>query len=229
MNKFCSFCGKELKEGEVCDCQESKNNSVKPSSNKGGNMGNDLLDIIKKVFVKPIEVFKKYLVDDKLVVGVVLVVVAALARGLYTVLSLYHVYSKSSYFKDSVDYFKNFFETFGSYLWKYAALVLIIYAVVKLIFKTEISWKKIVTVVGVALVPIICYVLVSYILLFFDGDFVTYLTSYLSTFTNALYMYLIYEGICSLVDVDKNKLLISMGVIFVGVSIASDIFAKLFL
>ena len=52
MAKFCIHCGRKLEDGEVCTCQIEKQVNTH-------NIGADILDVIKGMFVKPVDTIKK--------------------------------------------------------------------------------------------------------------------------------------------------------------------------
>lgn len=219
MNKFCQYCGRELKEGEVCNC---KNKDIK-------NVFKSIIDIIKRLFINPKEVLETYLTDNNFIVGIVLIVITSFIRGIYSVLSLYHNYSKFNYYKYSKgpNYFDEFFKSFGLSLVRYVAIVFIIYLIIKVILKDNMSWKKIVSSVGISLVVVMLGYIVNCFLTFSDAKIVTYISSYIDTFMNIFNTIILYEAIKGLVKIDKNKLIISIPLVFVGTSIVMNIINKL--
>ena len=66
MAKFCTKCGKELEEGKNCDCSNSTTNTNTASAIDFKECGNDCLNLVKGIFVKPVETIKDFVVESKL-------------------------------------------------------------------------------------------------------------------------------------------------------------------
>ena len=81
MAKYCTNCGKKLKEGEVCDCSknnEQTNIEVSKTLKKGANIAVDFL-------TKPVETLKKYVEKENFVISVLFIVLAGISTGLFTI------------------------------------------------------------------------------------------------------------------------------------------------
>ena len=238
MGKFCTKCGKELVEGKThkCEAEESKKEVTKKETTNQSNIDfkgafADCVAAIKSIFTKPVETISNFVSDNKFISGIMFIVMAALARGLQVALQLQHTYSKikSDYYKpEEPKYFDEFFEAFATDLAKYAAIAFIAYLVVTKVLKGTSTWKQTLSATGLSLIVVIGATLINTILFYFDGDLVVYLMGYVSVFSTTLFTILLYEGIKSVANVDKNKLFLALGSILVGAEIVVDLVQKIF-
>ena len=238
MANFCTKCGKKLEAGEEHTCEvkeevkkeKAKAEKTTSSSNvdvKGGFT--DAVDAVKGIFTKPIDVIEKFVTDSKFIAGIILIVMTALAKGLYTVITLWHAFDKvKAYSSYEPKYFDEFFKVFATDLVRYAGIAFIAYLVVTLILKGKATWKETLAATGLSLIVIIAATIVSSILVFFEGDIVSYIGSYVATFSSAFCMFVLYEGIKAKAGIDKNKLFLSLASVLVGAEIIVDIVNKIF-
>ena len=80
--KFCTKCGRELNEGEVCNCTEKKtevNINADAILDYAKEFGNTIIDMFKT----PEDTLDKKLKDNRLAHDMILLVVLALSLGLY--------------------------------------------------------------------------------------------------------------------------------------------------
>lgn len=149
MAKFCIYCGKKLKENEVCDCQK-----IVPASQEE-NLMTDLLDVFKGMFVKPMNTLKKYTNSSSFGLGLILIGIFAVVTSLFalsTVKNAYSLimssigvsYSTLSYELGSVDvpYLKIFFTTFVVTIILTFIYTGLLYLVNTVIFKGDKDYKK---------------------------------------------------------------------------------------
>ena len=159
------------------------------------------------------------------------IVVAALAKGLQTVLQLQHTYSKikSDYYKPAEPkYFDEFFEAFATDLVKYAAIAFIAYLVVTMFLKGKATWKQTLSATGLSLIVVIAATIINTILFYFDGDLVIYLMSYVSIFSTTLFTITLFEGVKGVAGIDKNKLFLALASTLVFAEIVVDLVKKIF-
>ena len=76
MAKYCIHCGKKLKEGEVCDCQAN----VQVQTN---DLGTNFVEVLKGMFVKPIDTIKGYTDEKHFNLALILVGVFSLSAALF--------------------------------------------------------------------------------------------------------------------------------------------------
>lgn len=80
MAKFCTKCGKPLKEGEVCDCQKTTTKEEECSS----SIVENIKDILKNIIKKPATTIEKYSKQKNLKFAFLLIVINAVIFGLFT-------------------------------------------------------------------------------------------------------------------------------------------------
>jgi len=206
--------------------------------------GKDCLDVLKGIFTKPIETIKNFVVDSKYIAGIIMVVVTAIASGLYKIATLKSMYGSSTgkgfnmndlssvlsgnLGLEEPNYLKEFFTTFAYNLVEYAAIAFIGYLIVSKLLKGKTSWKQMINAVGVAFSIVCLGYLVNSILVFVDAEFVGYLRSYVSTFAKMASVLILYKGVAETAEVDKNKLYIWVPAMFVVGSAVIDILDKIF-
>ena len=91
MAKFCTKCGKKLEDGQVCDCTKTVSQSASQANTGSQSTGNidfnrglnDYLDIIKGIFTKPADTIKKYAQSNKVLLGIVAMIINCLVSGLF--------------------------------------------------------------------------------------------------------------------------------------------------
>ncbi len=101
MAKFCTNCGKKLEEGKTCSCKKETKEvaatEVKESSNKKvvvdttvdtKEITNNVLEIVKGIFTKPVETCKKYATVKNIKLGYILLALSALASALFITFTL---------------------------------------------------------------------------------------------------------------------------------------------
>ena len=247
MAKFCTRCGKPLEEGQVCDCQAAA--TVAPTTTTASSIdfkesGKDCLDVVKGIFTKPVETIKNFTVDSKYIAGIILVVVTAIASGLYKIATLKSIYGSTSgkgfnmsditsvlsgnLGLDKPNYLKEFFTTFAYNLVEYAAIAFIGYLIVSKLLKGKSSWKQMINATGAALTVVCLGYLLNSILVFIDAEFVGYLRGYVTTFAKMASVLFLYKGVAETAEVDKNKLYIWIPAMFVVGAAVIDILDKIF-
>lgn len=224
MAKFCTKCGKELQEGQVCDCQATTTVNSE-SSIDFKEAGKDCLNLVKGIFTKPVETIKNFVADNKLISAIIMIVVAALSKGLYTI-----AYDKAQLANKFYEpkYLNDFFTTSLDSLVRFALIAAIGYLLVTVIFKGKTTWKQMVAAVGAGVAVVICANVINSILVFVDAEFVIYLVSYISTFATFALFLVVYKAIEETAELDKNKLFLGSISLFVLVEAAMDLYAKIF-
>lgn len=206
MAKFCIHCGKKLKEGEVCDCQA--NVSVQTD-----NLGTTLLNVLKGMFVKPIDTIKSYTNEKNFNLALILVGIFSLSAALFMLsliknlsdmatssmgaLTIYSITRTSM----EIPYLQIFFISLIAiiaFTFMYTALL---YLVNSVIFKGDKSFKKVFTMYGINTVITSVTLLVTAIFMFIHV--VLGLLIFVLGYTlNMVYMY---KGIETLGVKDENK------------------------
>ena len=206
MAKYCIHCGKKLEDGEVCDCTA---NAVKSQSN---NLGTSLLEVLKGIFVKPIDTIKKYTDESNFNLALILLGIFSLAISLFVLsliknlsevtssmgaLTLYTIGMSSI----QIPYMKIFFVVLIvsiAFIFAYTGLL---YLVNSIMFQGIRSFKKVFTMSGISSVITTVSLLVSTIFMFIHPalGFIIFL---LGSTLNMLY---VFKGIEFLGVKDKNK------------------------
>lgn len=206
MAKFCIHCGKKLKDGEVCDCMAN----VQVQTN---DLGTNLIDVLKGMFMKPIDTIKSYTDEKHFNLALVLVGILSLSTALFMMsliknvaematssmggLTLYAMTSVSS----QIPYLQIFFIGLISVIAFAFIYTGLLYLVNSVMFKGERSFKKVFTMYGVNSVVTSVTLLVTAIFMFINV-FLGLLVLVLGSMLNMVY---VYKGIERLGVKDKNK------------------------
>lgn len=202
MAKFCTNCGKELKDGKPCDCQKH----VVPE----GNMGENLIDAFKGMFVKPVDTIKNYTNDKSFGMSMILVGIMSVLVGLLTISLLKNFVelfmgslSSSLYYYTSIDipYVQSFFIaaiTAFALSFIYTGLL---YLVNTTMFKGTGTYKEIYSLYGVTSIINSVAVAAATILLFVNV-YVAIIVFALGSLLNLVY---ILKGLKLIGPKDENK------------------------
>lgn len=180
MAKFCTKCGKKLEDGMTCDCAKKETaTSVKEevvASKSANDIVNSLIDIVKGIFVKPIDTIRKYADDSNMLLGFILMAINSLITGimvyflakesmglLTSMMGFGSLYSLSSA-SIEIPFFKVVGYVFLIMAVYFVVLAFVSYLVSNKLFKADTTWKKVVASVGVcsmltsitSIVAIIC-------------------------------------------------------------------------
>ena len=246
MNHFCPNCGRPLTEGETCYCnmgnvtyQGNEVNSTLPQENRTvqnntpNNSNNtvdisvyfkDILEVLKTIFVKPVEAIKNFVVDNKFISGIILIFIAAIISGLYSI-ALYKSVGFEIY---KPNYAKAFFDAFFNDLIISASLIGVLYLGLVALLKTNVTIKKIINIVAISLVTMICADVLKSILVFSDANVMTFIRSYIGTFAEVCRYIILVYCLRDVVGLDKNKLFIALPSIIVSSYCIVDILDKIF-
>ena len=180
MAKFCTKCGKKLEDGMTCDCAKKETaTSVKEevvASKSANDIVNSLIDIVKGIFVKPIDTIRKYVDDSNMLLGFILMAINSLITGIMvyflakesmglitSMMGFGSLYSLSSA-SIEIPFFKVVGYVFLIMAVYFVVLAFVSYLVSNKLFKADTTWKKAVASVGVcsmltsitSIVAIIC-------------------------------------------------------------------------
>lgn len=190
MAKYCSNCGRKLKEGETCNCKENKDSfDIKDWVDKA-------LELFKGMFTKPVVTMKNFIKEENFNLANVIIVIIGIFSGLFAMLftkettgSFYGGLSPlmpGAYFE--IPYFKIFIITTIMVIGVYYLQSLILYLVVGKIFKAEVGYKGsfnlltslaifsltgiLISVIGVLISPVLVLLIIALVSLFTITNFV---------------------------------------------------------
>lgn len=220
MAKFCTKCGKKLEEGQVCDCgkQVKKEEKVMPATvNSNGFDFNETLnsyiDMVKGIFVKPVDTIKKYATSDNFILGLIALALNCIISGIF----LY------CFCSEAMGLFSSLMGGYGSLLTStsievpffktvlygilfmavgFSVTALMIYVIAGAILKDKIDIKKAFALVGVVSVFTTLTTLVAIVLNYVSTKFMLIVLLIAGIF----YLTYLYQGIAEETEVEKNKL-----------------------
>ena len=201
MAKFCTNCGKELKDGK-CDC-------VKVSNNAQSNIVDKYIEVLKNIFLKPIDTIKENSKEEGFSFGLISLAVVAVLSGLFTYLLLSDGVSKLNagfMFSIRTMYKVPFMQTFiagilVSAIW-YSVLAFMIYLIANKLFKDKLTVKETFAFIGVLSVFMAPVILVSILLIFVSVKLMLFVLILASMF----YMVYFIQGLMEITKIDKNKI-----------------------
>lgn len=92
MDKFCTYCGRPLKDGEKCDCRQKKKKANSENKNNNLNMFlKNFFKLIVNAFKRPSSTMKIFVANLDYKYGIVLVVLNSLFLSLTTMMGLIRV------------------------------------------------------------------------------------------------------------------------------------------
>lgn len=202
MAKFCTNCGKELKDGKPCDCQKN----VTPE----GNLGENLIDAFKGMFTKPVDTIKTYTNDKSFGMSMILVGIMSVLVGLLTMSLLKNF---MEVFMDSITSGLYYYSTIdipyaqGFFIAAIATFALsfiftgLLYLVNTSMFKGKGSFKEIYSLYGTTSIITSAAVAIATILLFVNGA-VAIIVFALGSLLNLVYLI---KGLNLIGPKDENK------------------------
>ena len=202
MAKFCTNCGKELKDGK-CDCVKvSESNAVTGFCNK-------YIEVLKQIFLKPIDTIKENSKEDNFSFGLISLCIASILSGLFTYFVLSEGISKLSagfMFGLRSMYHVPFMKTFVaglivSAIW-YAVLAFMIYLIANKLFKDKLTVKESFAFLGVLSVFMAPVILASILLIYVSIKLMALVLVIASMF----YMVYFILGLMEITKIDKNKI-----------------------
>ena len=177
MAKFCTKCGKELKEGETCSCS-TKGAAKTANTNKG--YFSDILPILKGIIFKPISTIKDYSTDNNIFIALILMGICAIFGGLCYALimtgTIGRIFGGSNLSASlyaltaGPSFIGSFFKAFLFVILYYGVMLGMILLMAKVVFKSKVSFLKVVTALGIGSLYVACgFVLGSIFAAFLPG------------------------------------------------------------
>ncbi|MCI9585456.1 MAG: YIP1 family protein [Bacilli bacterium] len=228
MAKYCTICGKKLKEKEVCDCKQNNKISSK-------EIINSLQETVKGIFVKPIDTIKNKCKEKNFIPSMILIGIMSIITGLFITalfknsielfnqINTLRMYTFSPLYLD-VPYIKIFIITVIVTFALSFAYIGILYLVNTTIFKGRANYKTIYSLYGVTSIVVTASLVLATVLSFVNIG-VSLIVLVLGVFLNLVYMY---HGIKFIGPKDENKhayiYLITNILYFIVVSIITELF-----
>jgi len=172
MAKFCSNCGKKLEEGKICDCKQNAGVIDNELVSKG-------INIIKNIFVKPIDTIKEYTHAKNFTFSLILTAIMSFLTALFMMpvvkefsVLIYGVSEMTLYnsFVQAIEipYLKIFF---GSFIISFALTFVftgVLYLTNTIMFKGKADFKTIYSLYGVCSIITSASLAVGTILVFLN-------------------------------------------------------------
>lgn len=217
MAKFCTKCGKKLVDGQLCDCEKKEKKEVKETvevevaSNNANDIVNDYLDVLKGVFVTPIDAMKKYAKNSKFVLALVMLGINVLVFGLFvyifagksvnfiaslsgygSLLRNYNVDVPISVFFFAVLLMAVFFFCLGGLLHFFCGTIM----------KKDSDFKSMMGLLGVNAVFTTVTTLVALVCLFIN----VWLAIFVIAIAGVIFLLNVYHGFTEISKIDKNRM-----------------------
>ncbi len=244
MAKYCSHCGKELKANQKCDCQKK----TEKMEEKGGeevkvinssaveSIFKEYVDVAKGIFKTPIDTLKSHTKEENITIGFIMILCNALITGLFAFLfikeamssitdllgsSLGYTYGlgSASMLTDKIP-FSVVFVIFFYMVAGFFSTAGMIYFFQHVIFKTNTSFKKIVSLIGNCSVLTTVTMIVAIVFTYISLP----LTILFIILAGILYLTHLYHGMIETMEWNPNRI----GYVFVS-SIAVASFVVLYL
>lgn len=165
MAKFCTNCGKELKEGEVCDC--SKGNEIMSNV-----IVQKMFGVFKGMIYSPIDTMKDFIKKSNFTLAMILIGILSVISGLFVMACLKNGLSSMGYYgaynmlNVQIPYMKMFFTTLVVVFASSFAYTGILYLVNSQIFKRESDFREVYAMYGVSSVILSLFLALGTILIF---------------------------------------------------------------
>lgn len=207
MAKFCTNCGKKLKEGETCNCKK-----VEISTKDAGSYVTSLLNILKGTFTKPVDTLKSFIDDNNFILALIILAIASITTAILSLVLVKQLFGSLvmlgggmfgiGFSTIEIPYVKYFFITLFTSIVTYLLLAGLLYLVGVIILKGETTLKKIMTLIAsssaINIVGTILTILIM--LISFKLAIIIFMISSL------LYMFYLYQGMKFTFKIDENKL-----------------------
>lgn len=202
MAKFCTNCGKELKDGK-CDCVKVE------KTNATSNLVDKYIEVLKNIFLKPIDTIKENTNEDNFSFGIISLCLVSVLSGLFTYFMLSEGVSKFNagfmfgfHSLYTVPFLKTFISGFILAAVWYAVLGFMIYLIANKILKDDLTVKEAFTFLGVLSVFMAPVIVVSAILVYVSVNLMLLVLVVASMF----YMVYFIQGLMEITKIEKNKI-----------------------
>lgn len=217
MAKFCTKCGKPLKDGKPCDCEKEQTDNLETNEN---TILNDLITLIKNMFKKPSSTLAKEANEHNFNLSLITIGVNAIMFGLVIHFLLTNIFAKVgidlSVLTSSLNSLKSQLSSLGvaisfdtnfglkagiGMLIMSGVITGLLYVMHKIVFKKNIDYKEIISIVGLSE------------LVFTIGLVVTFIISFISPLLALIILLLsslmfcvhIHQGMIELGKINKDQ------------------------
>ena len=207
MAKYCTNCGKKLKEGETCDCQKDSKKEIDKDINEITKKGTKT---ITNFLEKPIDTAKKHIGDENFSISIALVSISSILLGVFTLIAAKEIMALFfnsfgfgyNYFSSEIPYFRIFMTTTALSLGFYFLEALVIWLIVEKMMKKKFNYKKIFNIIGLLSIYNMGATIIS-ILGVYISIYIVVLLAIAATILNIVTLTLILKDV---IKIDVNKL-----------------------
>ena len=227
--KFCTKCGRQLEDGEVCNCQQEQNTeaaaadaAAQPQASKpiitkeqATEISKGMLAYAKDFFKNPVAASEAVVGEHSLVTVAGLVVVNAVLEVLYTIIHLivYAVKYNRSY--GVGDWLKSIFCDIVWWIAIPAAFAGLIWVCGKFVEKQEVNFKKALSVFAIPAIPLLAFTVFKLLRLVLTHSFFAVIFGFIQAGIGGIMLCLTGIGITKVMP-KSDKFIYSIGVICAG-------------
>ncbi len=213
MAKFCTHCGKPLKDGKPCDCQKGKEEKKELETTPSATAKNyfDLfVEISKGIFTKPAETVKKYATKDNFVFACIAILLNSIVTGIFvyflategaTMITSAMGYGSLLSSKVEVSFMKVLLQITVFMLVAFLTSAVMIYVMAGSLFKAKADMKKIISLIGTCSIFTLITTVVAIIGIFLSIKFALLVIVIAGIF----YLAHLYQGITDIQGLSKDR------------------------
>lgn len=227
--KFCTKCGRQLEDGEVCTCQQGQNTeaaaadaAAQPQASKpiitkeqATEISKGMLSYAKDFFKNPVAASEAVVGEHSLVTVAGLVVVNAVLEVLYTIITLIVNTVKYKWSYGVGEWLKSIFSDIIWWIAIPAAFAGLIWVSGKFIEKQEVNFKKALSVFAIPAIPLLAFTVFKLLRLVLTHSFFSVIFGFLNAGIGGIMLCLTGIGITKVMP-KSDKFIYSIGVICAG-------------
>ena len=246
---FCPKCGRQLSDGEVCNCQAQNTQQVQPDAQTQSTqqapkqtlpMVKELTDLLSGIFKKPADAVKKYVSNASMEAPAILILVLAFISALGELLKMLYInFTTKSSLKSLADlanlisgktkaysagFFTHFVEVIAIAALTAAIIMLIINAFEK---DKKVTYKQTLAIASLSILVTIPFTFAGTIIAMIPASFFGYLKSWMISFANGAGLVLTFIGIKE-IEKDDNNMPLVYGLAALASAVLSTILGLLF-
>ena len=243
---FCPKCGRQLSDGEVCNCQAQNTQQVQPDAQTQSTqqapkqtlpMVKELTDLLSGIFKKPADAVKKYVSNASMEAPAILILVLAFISALGELLRMLYInFTTKSSLKSLADlanlisgkiaagFFTHFVEVIAIAALTAAIIMLIINAFEK---DKKVTYKQTLAIASLSILVTIPFTFAGTIIAMIPASFFGYLKSWMISFANGAGLVLTFIGIKE-IEKDDNNMPLVYGLAALASAVLSTILGLLF-